>query len=168
MRARVVLENPLSSLSGIQWSRADIFSQPRGQNPVTNNGQPILRVNILDPQQTGGYFTSIARIVPGFLQKWARITTPGQECPQWLLMSLPVSPLGHSNTDLWTATWQDFEPYFSGHNMNVVHVLWFLWINDLCTTFSACLTATSNTNHFPGGILSLEPACHSNLILTQK
>ena len=30
-----------------------LFSQPIGLNPVDLNGQPILRVNILDPQQTG-------------------------------------------------------------------------------------------------------------------
>ena len=53
MRRRMTMENPLSTLSGIQWSRPDIFSQPRGLNPVDLNGQPILRVNILDPQQTG-------------------------------------------------------------------------------------------------------------------
>ena len=53
MRTRMVLENPLSSLSGIQWSRPDIFTEPRGQNPVTQNGQPILRVNIMNPAQTG-------------------------------------------------------------------------------------------------------------------
>ena len=53
MRQRITLENPLSTLSGIQWSRADIFSQPRGLNPLTLNGQPIVPVDILDPQQTG-------------------------------------------------------------------------------------------------------------------
>ena len=37
----------------IQWSRQDIFAEPRGQNPVTQNGQPILRVNITNPAQTG-------------------------------------------------------------------------------------------------------------------
>ena len=53
MRTRMVLENPLSTLSGIQWSRQDIFAEPRGQNPVTQNGQPILGVNIMNPAQTG-------------------------------------------------------------------------------------------------------------------
>ena len=53
IRNRICLENPLSSLSGIQWSRLDIFSRPRGQNPRTQQGQPIHIVNLLDPQQTG-------------------------------------------------------------------------------------------------------------------
>ena len=53
IRQRIALENPLSSLSGIQWSRDDIFSRPRGQNPHTNQGQPIRRVSLLNPQQTG-------------------------------------------------------------------------------------------------------------------
>ena len=50
---RIELENPLSSFSGIQWSRRDIFSRPQGVHPVTLNGQPIVRVNLLNPQQTG-------------------------------------------------------------------------------------------------------------------
>ena len=53
IRQRITLENPLSSLSGIQWSRDDIFTRPRGQNPHTNQGQPIRRVSLLNPQQTG-------------------------------------------------------------------------------------------------------------------
>ena len=52
IRGRIELENPLSSLSNVQWSR-DIFSRPQGVNPVTRNGQPILRVNLLNPLQTG-------------------------------------------------------------------------------------------------------------------
>ena len=35
------------------WTFVDIFTEPRGQNPVTQNGQPILRVNIMNPAQTG-------------------------------------------------------------------------------------------------------------------
>ena len=53
IRSRINLETPLSSLSGVQWSRADIFSRPRGQNPQTQQGQPIQMVNLLNPQQTG-------------------------------------------------------------------------------------------------------------------
>ena len=53
IRRRIELENPLSSFSGVQWSRQDIFSRPQGANPVAQNGQPILRVNLLNPQQTG-------------------------------------------------------------------------------------------------------------------
>ena len=52
-RVHFELENPLSSFSGVQWSRQDIFSRPQGLNPLTLNGQPILRVNLLNPQQTG-------------------------------------------------------------------------------------------------------------------
>ena len=52
IRRRIELENPLSSLSGVQWSR-DIFSRPQGVNQVTRNGQPIVRVNLLNPQETG-------------------------------------------------------------------------------------------------------------------
>ena len=53
IRQRITLENPLSSLSGVQWSRDDIFARPRGQNPQTNQGQAIRRVSLLNPQQTG-------------------------------------------------------------------------------------------------------------------
>ena len=53
IRSRIELETPLSSLSGVQWSRNDIFRAPLGQNPVTRQGQPIVRVNLFNPQQTG-------------------------------------------------------------------------------------------------------------------
>ena len=53
IRSRMEMENPLSEYSGIQWSRPNIFSQPRGANPQTINGQPIQFVDLLNPQQTG-------------------------------------------------------------------------------------------------------------------
>ena len=53
IRSRIELETPLSSLSGVQWSRNDIFRAPLGRNPLTRNGQPIVRVDLFDPQQTG-------------------------------------------------------------------------------------------------------------------
>lgn len=53
IRQRIELETPLSSLSGIVWSRDDIFSRPMGMRPVTRHNQPILRVDLFDPQQTG-------------------------------------------------------------------------------------------------------------------
>ena len=53
IRNRIILENPLSTLSGIQWSRDNIFSRPRGMNPQTNEGQPIHQVNLLNPYHTG-------------------------------------------------------------------------------------------------------------------
>ena len=53
IRQRMVLENPLSSLSGVQWSRPDIFIRPRGQNPQTLQGLPVQLVHLLNPQQTG-------------------------------------------------------------------------------------------------------------------
>ena len=53
IRSRIELETPLSSLSGVQWSRNDIFRAPLGRNPVTRHGQPIVRVNLFNPQQTG-------------------------------------------------------------------------------------------------------------------
>ena len=53
IRSRIELETPLSSLSGVQWSRNDIFRAPLGRNPLTRHGQPIVRVNLFNPQQTG-------------------------------------------------------------------------------------------------------------------
>jgi hypothetical protein len=53
IRHRIGLETPLSSMSGIQWSRQDIFSRPMGLNPVTRHNQPIRQVSLFDPQQTG-------------------------------------------------------------------------------------------------------------------
>ena len=53
IKSRIELETPLSSLSGVQWSRNDIFRAPLGRNPVTRHGQPIVRVNLFNPQQTG-------------------------------------------------------------------------------------------------------------------
>ena len=53
MRSRIELETPLSSLSGVQWSRNDIFRAPLGRNPVTRHGQPVVQVNLFDPEQTG-------------------------------------------------------------------------------------------------------------------
>ena len=53
IRSRIELETPLSSLSGVQWSRNDIFRAPLGRNPLTRQGQPIVRVNLFNPQQTG-------------------------------------------------------------------------------------------------------------------
>ena len=53
MKRRMELENPLSSLSGVQWSRNNIFSRPLGLHPRTLNGRPITQVNLLDQQQTG-------------------------------------------------------------------------------------------------------------------
>lgn len=53
IRQRIELETPLSSMSGIQWSREDIFSRPMGLHPVTSQNQPIVRVDLFDPQQTG-------------------------------------------------------------------------------------------------------------------
>ena len=53
IRNRIELENPLSSLSGVQWGRDNIFAQPRGQNEITRQGQLIRQVDILNPQDTG-------------------------------------------------------------------------------------------------------------------
>ena len=53
IRHRIELETPLSSLSGVQWSRDNIFLAPLGHNPVTRQGQPITQVNLFDQQQTG-------------------------------------------------------------------------------------------------------------------
>ena len=53
IRNRIELENPLSSLSGVQWGRDNIFAQPRGQNQRTRQGQLIRQVDILNPQDTG-------------------------------------------------------------------------------------------------------------------
>ena len=53
IRSRIELETPLSSHSGVQWSRDDIFRAPLGRNPMTRHGQPVVPVNLFDPQATG-------------------------------------------------------------------------------------------------------------------
>ena len=52
MRSRIELETPLSSLSGVRWSRDDIFRAPLGRNPQTRQGQRIVPVNLFNPQET--------------------------------------------------------------------------------------------------------------------
>ena len=57
IRTRIILDNPLSEYSGIQWSRPNIFKRPNNREQ-TRQGQPVTQVFLRNMQQTRWAFVT--------------------------------------------------------------------------------------------------------------